>query len=84
MTPALPWPKMPVSGRDAAEVRDRRDAAELEREADGVVREQRDRERGDVHHHHVAGVLRPGEAGHEEREADLHEQHEEAGDQQST
>ena len=34
----------------------------------------------DVHHHHVAGVLRPREAV-EEREAHLHEQHEEAGDQ---
>ena len=67
--------------RDAAEVGDRRDAAEHEREPDRVVREQRDRERRDVHHHHVAGVLRPGEPGDQEREADLHEQHEEAGEQ---
>ena len=61
------------------EIGDRADTAELEREADRVIREQRDRERGDVHHHHVARVLRTGESGHEEREPDLHEQHEEAG-----
>ena len=67
--------------RDAAEIRDRCDPAEHEGETDGVIREQRDRERGDVHHHHVAGVLCPGETRDQEREADLHEQHQEAGDQ---
>ena len=69
---------------EAAEVADAADpdAAELEREADEVIRDQRDRERRDVHHHHVAGVFRSGEARDEERESDLHEQHEEAGQQQ--
>jgi hypothetical protein len=65
--------------RRSAEVGDRPDAAELEREADRVIRKQRDRERGDVHHHHVGGVLRAGETRHQEREPDLHEQHEKAG-----
>ena len=44
----------------AADVGDRRDTAELEREPDGVIREQRQHERRQVHHHHVAGVLRSG------------------------
>ena len=65
-----------------SEVRDRRHATELEREADGEVRDERDGERGEVHHHHVTGVLRSGETGHEKREPDLHEQHEEARHQQ--
>ncbi len=71
-----------VQRPEAAEIADRGHAAELEREPDRVVRQQRDHERRQVHHHHVPGVLRSREAGHEEREPDLHEQHEEAGDEQ--
>ena len=71
-----------AQGAHAAEVRHRRDTAELEGESDGVIRDEGDRERRDVHHHHVAGVLRPGQAGDQEGEAHLHEQHEEPGEQQ--
>ncbi len=47
-----------AQGGQATEVGDRRDAAELKREPDGEVRDQRDGERGHVHHHHVARVFR--------------------------
>ena len=67
---------------DAAQVGDRRHTAELEGEANRVVGDERHRKGGDVHHHHVAGVFGPGQARHEEGEADLHEQDQEAGDEQ--
>ena len=67
--------------RHATQVGDRCDTAEHEGEADRVVREQRNGERGDVHHHHVPGVLCPREPGDQEREPHLHEEHEEARDQ---
>ena len=72
----------PVERRGAPDVRDGSDATELEGEPDRVIREERDHERRQVHHHHVPGVLRSREAGHQEREPDLHEQHEKAGEQQ--
>ena len=68
--------------RRTAQIGDRCNPAELKREAHGVIRHQRDDERHEVHHHHVPGVFRPCEPGDEEREPHLHEQHEEAGEQE--
>ena len=68
--------------RRTTEVGDGCDPAELKREADGVIGHEGDDERRQVHHHHVPGVFRPGEPGDEEREPHLHEQHEEAGEQE--
>jgi hypothetical protein len=72
----------PVQPHQAAEVGHRRHAAEMEREATCVISHEGDGEGGHVHHHHVAGVLGPGEARHQHGEADLHEQDQVAGHEQ--
>ena len=55
------------------------DAAQLEREADGVVGEEGEDVGGEVQHHQMRGVLLAHQAAGEQREAGLHEEHEVAG-----
>jgi hypothetical protein len=80
--PGRAVPEDSVEGRGVPEVRDRRHAAELERKPDGVIHQQRHRERRDVHHHHMTSVFRSGQSGDQEREADLHEQDQKPGNEQ--
>ena len=65
----------------AAERAERADPARLEREADGPIRQHRDAVHHEVHGDGVGRVLGAGEAGLDQREAGLHEHHEEPGHQ---
>ena len=54
--------------------------AEGERVADEEEADEAEAEDGEVRRHHVGGVLGPAEAGLDEREAGLHEDHEDGAD----
>ena len=56
------------------------EAAERQREADEEEPDEAEAEDGEVRAHHVGGVLRPAEAGLDEREAGLHEDHQDGAD----
>ncbi len=65
-----------VERLNPAEQGDRPEAAELDGETDGPVRQRADAEDDEVRHRHVRGVLRAAEAGLNEHEARLHEEDE--------
>ena len=56
------------------------EAAEGEREADEEEADEAETEDGEVGRHHLGGVLLLGESGLDEREAGLHEDHQDGAD----
>ena len=66
----------PVQRSGTAQVRHRGHASEVEGESDRVVRDEGDDEGREVQHHHVPGILGPGQSGGEECESRLHEENE--------